>query len=257
MERQLIGTIGLAVTISMVVAGILLPIRKEETVHILKNEYPARLVAAASDSVGENAFALGFTLTRACVELRVDYAFLYGYNISHPTAGSLDKILESAETMERLVPKYSRRISSGDTVYNGSEANYTLYDFRDYGLGRQGGTRSVFLIVERGWEVVACFSGVPDLFPERSSGSLIDAMVTRSGNRTYFSRRSLDEAGSLPIQDLPAGGLEFSDVERDETIEIAFRSDAFFTEAERPGAVQVIVIVCNGQEEALVLNFMD
>ncbi|MBU7004837.1 MAG: hypothetical protein HXS50_04670 [Theionarchaea archaeon] len=158
--------------------------------------------------------------------------------------------------MSGMVPVEHTRIYSGTTDFNGSEVRYSVHDFRGFNQIFNDTNQCVFMLLTKGDDIVASFSGVPDLFPKRELGSLIDATVTRSGNRTYYSRRSLEEAGSVQIDYLPSGCLVFEEVESDETIEISYRSDAFFTSLNKGGAVQVISIFCDGEPEVLLLNFV-
>ena len=252
MERGMIGTIGIAVISSMVVAALLILPGDGDRINILNVEYPATLIAAISDSVGENAFALAFTCLQPQVRVVVEYGFLYGPGI----AGEPGEVLDAVDAILKVAPAEYVRTSSGTVSFNGSHVAYTFYDFRDCVESSTIEGECVFLVLEEGEDLVASFSGVPDLFNDRELGSLLDATVTRSGNRTYYSRRSLEEVGSVPMEDLPTGGLAFDNVDADETIEISFRADAFFTRADRVGAVQVINIVCDEDREILILNFM-
>lgn len=256
MERELIGTVAIAVVASLVAAPFFLGWRAEEPVRVLKNEYPPRLSVAASDSVGENAFELGLVVNREFVRVEVGFRFLYGQNLTKPRDAKLNATLGRISTLQRIVPHESQTVKTGYVAYNGTRANYTLYDFSASPAVPPGSNVSTFLLVGYGPKVLACFDGVADLFPERSTGSLIEATMTRSGNRTHYSRQALGAAQALPIASLPKSPFIFDGLRRGETIEISYRSDAFFARPQGGGAVQVIEVDCDGAEEALIFNFI-
>ena len=256
MERELIGTVALAVVVSLVCAPFFLGGRAEEPIRVLKNEYPKKLTVAASDSVGENAFELGFVVNRRFARVEVGFRFLYGQNLTRSKDAKINATLGRISTIRALVPSELQLVRTGYLNYNGSRANYTLYDFSSAPSLQPESNVSSFLLVGDGRQIIACFSGVADLFPERSSGSLIDASVTRSGNRTQYSRRALGPAEALPIASLPRTPFMFDTVERGETIEIAFHSDAFYARPQGGGAVQVIEVVCDGTPEVMLFNFI-
>lgn len=256
MERELIGTVAIAVVASLVAAPFFLGWEAEEPVRVLKNEYPTRLSVAASDSVGENAFELGLVANREFVRVEVGFRFLYGQNLTKSKEAKVNATLGRILTLQRIMPSESQAVKTGYVTYNGTRANYTLYDFSASRSVPPGSNVSTFLIVGDGSEVLACFYGVADLFPERSAGSLIEATMTRSGNRTHYSRQALAGAQALPITSLPRSPFMFDRVGRGETIEISYRSDAFYARPQGGGAVQVIEVDCDGVQEALIFNFM-
>jgi hypothetical protein len=250
------GTVAIAVVASLVAAPFFLGWKTEEPVRILKNEYPTRLSVAASDSVGENAFELGLVVNKEFVRVKVGFRFLYGHNLTKSKDAKVNATLARILTLQRIVPSESQAVRTGFVTYNGTRASYTLYDFSASPAVPPGSNVSTFLMVGVGPEVLACFYGVADLFPERSAGSLIEATLTRSGNRTHYSRQALGAAQALPIASLPRSPFTFEGVSRGETIEISFRSDAFFARPQGGGAVQVMEVDCDGAQEALILNFI-
>ncbi len=254
MERQLIGTVGIAVVASLVTAPFFLGLRGEEPVRILKNEFPDRLAVAVSDSLGENAFEFGFVVNRDCVEVSVGFRFLYGQNLAVSKEEKLNATFDRISALQVMIPVQSRTIRTGYTSYNGTRVRYTLYDFTG-SPGLRAESTSTFLMLDDDSEVLASFWGVSDLFPERS-GSLIDATVIRSGNRTLYSRRALGEALVLPIANLPGCPFVFNDVRKGETIAVSYRSDAFFSRPQGGGAVQIVNVDCDGAEEVLLFNFI-
>jgi len=250
------GTVAIAVVASLVAAPFFLGWKAEEPLRVLKNEYPKRLSVAASDSVGENAFELGFVVNRDFVEVKVGFRFLYGQNLTSSKDAKVSATLDRISTLQRIVPSESQVVKTGCLTYNGTEANYTLYDFSASPSLPPGSNVSTFLLVGEGSEVIACFFGVADLFPERSAGSLTEATLTRSGNRTLYSRQTLAVAQALPIASLPRPPFAFDGVKRGETIEISYRSDAFYARPQGGGAVQVIEVDCDGGQEGLAFNFI-
>jgi len=255
-ERELVGTVAIAVVASLVAAPFFIPWKSADQIRLLKNQYPKKLVVAASDSVGENDFAFGFVVNRDFADVRVSFRFLYGENLTESKEEKVNRTLYLVAALQRMIPPQSQIVRTGQVNYNGTEANYTLYDFAGSPTVPPESNLSTFLIIRHHSTALACFSGVADLFPRRSAGSLIAATIIRSGNRTHYIKRPLDGQAGLPITSLPRSYLAFSGVRSGETIEISYRSDAFYAHPKGGGAVQIITVDCDGTTKTTIFNFM-